>query len=393
VAAGRDEREEYGDNGAPTRHGIHPVTILTMVAMDPVRPDYDGACIVNLVRALQGRAEWVPQVAREAEAVVLLVLDGFGWTELEARRRSLPVLGSLSGGSITSVVPSTTPTALASISTGLTPAEHGIVAYRMFVGSGVLNVLRWSIHGGGVAPDPLDLQPRDAFDGQPIPVVTRSQFRESKFTEILYRGASFNGWMTTSGLIEQTGALIDAGERFVYAYYDGPDLVAHIYGMRNGFYARELAFCDRLVGELLEALPEGTTLVVTADHGHTHFEDRIELGSLTSLVAVQSGESRFRYLHARPGAADELAAAARELYSGNSWVFERDQLVDEGWLGPRAPSADVRRRIGDVILAAKEPIGFVDPDNPGEGRLLSGHGSLTPSDMLVPLIAARGTRR
>jgi hypothetical protein len=59
-------------------------------------------------------------------------------------------------------------------------------------------------------------------------------------------------------------------------------------------------------------------------------------------------------------------------------------------MGPKAPSADVRRRIGDVILAASGPIGFVDPNNPGENRLLSGHGSLTSDEMLVPFVASRG---
>jgi hypothetical protein len=50
----------------------------------------------------------------------------------------------------------------------------------------------------------------------------------------------------------------------------------------------------------------------------------------------------------------------------------------------------VAKRIGDVVLAAIDPIGFVDPANPGEDRLLSGHGSIAAGDMLVPFIAARG---
>jgi hypothetical protein len=85
-----------------------------------------------------------------------------------------------------------------------------------------------------------------------------------------------------------------------------------------------------------------------------------------------------------------LLAAATDSCARYAWCFTRDRLIDEGWLGPKAPAPDVRRRIGDVILAAREPIGFVDPDNPGESNLISGHGSLTPDEMLVPLIAARG---
>jgi hypothetical protein len=245
---------------------------------------------------------------------------------------------------------------------------------------------------GAQPPDPEVLQPRDAFDGQPIPVVTRAQFRDTKFTQLLYRGASFNGWFTTSGLVEHTSTLVAAGERFVYAYYDGPDLVAHVQGMRDGFFAREVAYCDRLVSDLLGTLPDDTALVVGADHGHVHFEDRIELGPLNELCVAQSGESRFRYLHSKPGAAGELMAGARDLLAEHAWCFTREQVVDEGLLGPRPPSADVRRRIGDVVLAAKTPAGFVDPDNPGESRLRSGHGSLTSAEMLVPLVAARGRR-
>jgi len=318
-----------------------------------------------------------------------LILDGLGWNEVQRRASDAATIASLDGGPITSVVPSTTPTALCSISTGLPPAEHGIVGYRMWLGDGVLNVIRWAMQGAQ-PPEPIDIQPRDAFGGQALPVVTRVGFRDSKFTDLLYRGADFRGYFTTSGLVEMCRELALGGERFVYAYYDGPDLVAHMHGMRDGYFTREVRYCDGLVYQLLEALPERAALVVTADHGHVHFDERIDLGPLNALCVAQSGESRFRYLHAKPGAADDLEAAARELCAGHAWCFTRDQIVDEGWMGPKAPNSEVRRRIGDVVLAASGPIGFVDPRNPGESRLLSGHGSLTPDEMLVPFVAARG---
>lgn len=362
---------------------------MTPAAADQVRPDYNGACVTNVVRALQAKVDWVPNAVRGASSVVLLILDGFGWNELTQRRDDLPNLAALDGGPITTVVPSTTPTALASFSTGVPPAEHGVTGYRMYLGTGVLNVIRWAIQGLP-APAPEQIQPRDAFDGQALPVVTRAQFRETKFTQILYRGAELHGYFTTSGLVEHCRVLVGSGERFVYAYYDGPDLVAHVHGMRDAFFARELRYCDGIVNELLDALPSDCALVVTADHGHVHYEERVDLGPVNELCVAQSGESRFRYLHAKAGAAGELLAAARELCGRYGWCFTREQLVDERWLGPRPPSPDVRRRIGDVILAAREPVGFVDPDNPGEGRLLSGHGSLTADEMLVPLVAARG---
>jgi len=46
--------------------------------------------------------------------------------------------------------------------------------------------------------------------------------------------------------------------------------------------------------------------------------------------------------------------------------------------------------VGDVILAARTGIGFVDPTLPYETELISAHGSLTPMEMEVPLLAGRG---
>ena len=62
-----------------------------------------------------------------------------------------------------------------------------------------------------------------------------------------------------------------------------------------------------------------------------------------------------------------------------------------GVLGDDA-TGTVAGRIGNVVLAAREPVAFVDPALPNERTLRSGHGSLTPDEMYVPLLAATGTR-
>src|SRR6476659_5445167 len=92
-----------------------------------VVPDYGGACLDGVVPALLQRAEqpppaWLPEVAAGAAQVVLLALDGLGWEQLQARTSLAPTLAGMSGGPITSVAPTTTATALASLTTGRTPA-------------------------------------------------------------------------------------------------------------------------------------------------------------------------------------------------------------------------------------------------------------------------------
>ena len=160
----------------------------------------------------------------------------------------------MEGHAITTVAPSTTASALTSLATGLAPSQHGIVGFRMRVDDDVLNVLRWT-NGTRRAPDPFNVQRHTAFLGREVPVVTRTEFRNTGFTDAHLRGGRFVGWHAVSSLVEHCHRLVSAGERFVYAYYPDVDTVAHEFGLHDTFYERELEAADALVGRLLDALP------------------------------------------------------------------------------------------------------------------------------------------
>jgi hypothetical protein len=360
---------------------------------EPVRPDYQGACVAGIIPALMGNgAPWLPAPVQGARSVVLLVIDGLGWRMArEYHRDRMTVLSGLEGGPVTTVAPSTTAAALSSISTGLPPARHGVFGYRMRVGGQVLDVLQWRVSEGR-PPEPDSVTSVQAFLGKPVPVVTRAEFARSGFTQAHMRGARFVGWRTTSTLVEQVRRLVAEGEELVYAYYDGVDKVAHEYGLRDRFLPAEIADADRLIGDLLEALPTDTALLVTADHGQVHFDEWVALDPVAPLVSGYAGDARFRYLYARPKGEARLADAARELAGDRAWVLTRKELVDDGWLGPEPPAGDVLNRIGDVALAARAGYAFIDPTWPLETRLVAGHGSLSADEMLVPLLAGRGRK-
>lgn len=363
---------------------------------EPSLPDYAGACVCNIVPALLEPSPrppaWLPAPAAEAERVVLLVLDGLGWHQLATRRQLAPTLSAMAGGSITTVLPTTTATALTSIATGTTPGEHGMVGYRFGVDGDVLNVLRWTTIRTGDARQslpPPKLQSLPAFIGHRPPVVTRAEFVHSGFSGAHLDGTRFRGWRMASTLVTEVAGLSRAGEPFVYAYYDGIDKVSHEYGLGEHFDA-ELGAADRLVADLLAALPAGTAVVVTADHGQVHTGDDVQslAGEVLAHVSFQSGEGRFRWLHARPGRADALREAAVAAHGSQAWVRTRDQLVEEGWFGPRV-SADALGRLGDVALVAKGTTAFLEPTDTGPYLLVGRHGSATPAELDVPLLAAQ----
>ena len=76
---------------------------------------------------------------------------------------------------------------------------------------------------------------------------------------------------------------------------------------------------------------------------------------------------------------------ATALHGDVAWVRTKKQIVEEGWLGG-VPSAEVAARLGDVALVPFAPTAFLDPADTGELRLMARHGSLTPAEMLVPLL-------
>ena len=365
-----------------------------------ILPDYAGPNVRGIVPGLLGTragtrelAPWFPAPLRDAAQVVLLVVDGLGWEQLLARRHLAPTLAGLDGGPITTVAPSTTSTALTSLATGLTPGEHGIVGYRVDVGGEVLNVLRWSTSRGDARRRvvPRDLQPQRAFLGESVPVVSRSDLEGSAFTEAHLAGVRHHGWRVPSNLAVEVAALVRAGEPFVYAYYDGIDKVAHEYGF-GAHYDAELRAVDGLVADLLDVLVPGAVLAVTADHGQVHVGDQVRTlaPEALALTRLQSGEGRFRWLHARPGAASDLLATAG-FHADEAWVVSRDQVLDEGWFGPRVGS-NVARRLGDVALVAREPVSFDDPADSGAFTLVCRHGSLTAAEMYVPFVAGSSGR-
>jgi Type I phosphodiesterase / nucleotide pyrophosphatase len=371
-------------------------------APSPLLPDWDGPSLHRVVPALLGQLQrrrseevpaWVPAPVTEASQIVLLVIDGLGAEQLRERHGLAPTLAGGTGLPITSVAPSTTACALTTLVTGRTPAEHGVVGYRVALDGDVMNVLQWSVRGADARmrmPAPR-FQPCESFPGwrEPVPVVTRQDYGPTGFTAAHLGPVELHRWHTPAGLVTAVRELAARGEPFVYAYYEGIDKVAHAEGLGQ-YYDDELRAADRLVADVLEVLPPGAVLVVTADHGQVDVGGSVELlgPEIMGDVTLLSGEGRFRWLHARPGAAADLAEVAAALHGDVAWVRTKEQIIDEDWLGGR-PSDSIADRLGDVALVPFEPIAFLDPADTGELRLRARHGSLTPAEMLIPLLAWR----
>ena len=365
------------------------------MTIDPLIPDYTGACLSNIIPALLEHSVigsgWIPDEVLAANKTVLLLVDGFGYEQFvtSEQRGLVPNLTKMNSKKIMTVAPTTTATALTSLTTGRPPGEHGIIGYKVSIGNQILNSLRWTT-GRGVAVNeinPSSFQPIPPFLGETIPAVSPAEFRNSGFTEAHLRNAHYEGYFLPSNISHHIAQCLDQESRLVYAYYDGLDKVGHIHGT-GSFHDAEIAFVDYLIGQIYEMLPSGTALIVTSDHGMVNVGDSvIEINdSVMQRTNTISGEARFLWLHPARGNHDSLLQDLQDLYSNCAWVRTKDQILDEGWFG-RQISDQAKERLGEIALLARDTIAFLDKENPGP-KLVGRHGSLTETEVYVPLITS-----
>jgi Type I phosphodiesterase / nucleotide pyrophosphatase len=334
----------------------------------------------------------LPQVGR----VCLLVVDGLGWELLRAQRQAAPFLAALAetGCWLTAGFPATTVTSLSSLGTGRPPGQHGLVGYQVRVPAtgGLLNALRWD-----KSVDPIAWQPgptifeRAAGAGIGAFRVAAGAFRHSGLSVAAMRGADYRSADTLGALVASAAAALAEVPRALAMVYTGDlDSTGHARGCASAAWRFQLRHVDLLAEQLATALPAGTALHITADHGMVDVPpgDRVDADTVPALrdgVALLGGEPRARHVYAVPGAAADVLAAWRSTLGDRAWIASREEAIDAGWFGP--VQARVADRIGDVVAAARGPSAVVATvTEPRESALVGMHGSLSATDQRVPLL-------
>ncbi|MFC6344199.1 alkaline phosphatase family protein, partial [Nocardioides hankookensis] len=102
-------------------------------------------------------------------------------------------------------------------------------------------------------------------------------------------------------------------------------------------------------------------------------------------VALLGGEARFRHLYCQRGAVDDVVATWTSVLGDRATVLARHDAIARGWFGPVLPG--VLPRLGDVVVACHDDTAVLSTrDFPYEATLVGLHGSLTPDEMLIPLL-------
>ena len=373
----------------------------------PIVPSYGAATLADLSSSVLASLD--PEAPESqnvlglapAQRACLLIVDALGWEQLRAHPAASPFLSELALNSkpITAGFPATTATSLASLGTGRPPGQHGMLGLKVLVPGRnfLLNALNWDPR-----VDPRQWQPlptlfeRATAAGIAAVHVARGSFRGTALTTAAMRGAELRPADTIGALAAQAAAALAENRRaFVIVYHGDLDSTAHMFGVGSDAWYYQLAHVDKLAEQLAQALPSGTCLYVTADHGMVDIgpEDKFDVDTtpeLRSGLALLGGEPRARHLYARRGAAGDLLTTWREVLGDRAWVLSKDEAIKEGWFGPVDPA--MTNRIGDAVAAPAGAMAIVaTKTEPRESALFGMHGSLTSSEQLVPALTYTAT--
>ena len=327
----------------------------------------------------------------------ILLVDGMGKNAIDLYGAQFPHLHSLKNlNLLRATFPSTTATSLTSLGTGRRAGEHGMVGYTMRVPhSGtperILNSLKWDER-----VDPYVWQPHATLfelasqSGITVTSVAGKRYENTGFTRAALRGGTYIGANQHSDLISETAHALQKERSFVYLYLNDVDEASHSDGFGSAKFLAAMAKVDALVGGLKSALPQGSRLWITSDHGMINREDSVVLGKANSLLddaTLLAGEPRVRYIYAENSKISSIRSQWEEFFGERVLIYSREEAIDKGLFGDRVIDS-VRDRIGDLIVIAGNKLILVEPEREAlQCAMVGHHGGLTSDEVEIPLLS------
>jgi hypothetical protein len=399
------------------------------------RPHYDGLSIANIAPTIahilhadfNGR-ELMPKCLVEEdqgfEHVVLFVIDAFGYNLLAGTKQARELLDSTlpkkraRRAVLTSVFPSTTATALTSMFTGLTPSEHGMLGYTLFLKEigAVVNMISLSpvndwgrsrIFDLGLTPDRLlpcmKLTEALSRAGIPSRLLIRHELKGSGLSTLLYKQSEIIPYISASDMFLLLSKILDERKSgLTIVYWDGLDPIEHHYGPFSEETKFEMALLFFSLRKFLRKInrrsADGVLLMLASDHGQARIDDETSFvvddiqWLRESLIMPPTGEGRCAYMYLRRDVRN-FKRAFRGKLGRHFALLETRESVSKGLYGKSELPREYLDRLGDVVALAKGASKLLFTYNMRERSeppfvRYGSHGGLTLDEMLVPFVSA-----
>jgi hypothetical protein len=385
-----------------------------------LKPRYDSGGFASLPQRLADLL-----TARRYDAIVLFLIDGFGWRSFE-KFQDYPFLKQVTREGmvekLTAQFPSTTAAHITTIHTGQTVGEHGLFEWNYYepVLDAVIAPLLFSFAGtverdtlkkAGVSPKAI--YPKHtvynslANHGVKSTIFQHREYTPSTYSSAMFKGAQAFGYRTLSeGLVNLGEAMAKANSpAYFYLYYEKIDNVSHDYGPDAPQTTAEIqSFLLTMEHIFKNAVrPKGKTLfMLTADHGQSEVDPKTTIYLNTDPrfpgvaeflrtdragnLIVPGGACRDFFLYVKDGMVDEARAFLASRLEGRAEVRKVAEMIEAGWFGPQV-SPVFRARAGDLVILPYrgEAVWWYEKDKFFQ-KYYGHHGGLTPQEMEIPLL-------
>jgi hypothetical protein len=401
---------------------------------EAVYPAYDGLSILNLPASL---CRWLgapdlphppldlpelDDLLHGIKQIVVILVDAVSFDRLRKWTDGIsptlnPERDACFLGMLTSVVPSTTSSALTTLWTGRSPAEHGILGYELFLKEYglVANMITHapmsfegslgSLYRAGFQPESAlpvpTLGPNLASSGVDAHAflhysISRSGLSRMHYAEVEVHtfGAVPDLWISVCELTETR----IGRPRLIWVYYGGVDGLSHRHGPDSEqaqavFVDFVQAMLENFIGRFSPEAENETLLLLLTDHGQIQtpknpdFDLHHHPGLINALHILPTGENRLAYLYPKPGGVKEIVEHFDATWPDQFVLIPSEGALSSGLFGPGSPAIETRSRIGDLIAIGQGDayLWWAAKENPLLGR----HGAFSPEEMLVPLMAVR----
>lgn len=380
-----------------------------------IKPRYDSAGFAGIPTRIENAF-----ASGKYDAVVLFLIDGFGWRFFE-RFQDAPFIKRIARQGqiekLTSQFPSTTAAHITTIHTGLPVGVSGVYEWYYYEPQidQIIAPLLFSLSGTHerdtlrtMGVKPASLYPRGIFypalkqRGVESYMFGMREYTPSTYSSVVMSGIDMNAFKTLSEGLTNLSLLLEKQSRptYVHVYFDKIDSICHEYGPNAPQTEAEIETFLLIMENYFERLFNGKKRVLflmTADHGQVEVDPRttiylnrdMRFSGIERLLKtnrygqllVPAGSARDLFLHVREDVLDDAQEFLTPRLEGRADVVKTESLIDEGYFGPEVTSR-FRERVGNLVILPYryESVWWYEKDR-FEQRFYGHHGGLTPQEM------------
>ncbi len=365
----------------------------------------------------------------DVNKVVLLVLDGLGYDQFLLYSKTQKFLVDLAKKSdvipLTSVFPSQTTNALTTLNTGLTPQEHGLFEYYLYIKEVdiIVNTLSFDPLGSKRRNVLIEkgFDPKILYKGSTIQNKLRNvgiktyayinnDYAYSNYCTLLFEGSSIVPNLKPSDLIVNLRKNLDKenGPAYFFVHLNNLDTISHEFGPDGYEYGAELSNITHLLNkELVEKVcsktANETLVLVTSDHGSVSInpQNTTYLNEFPQVVRnlklgkggrriLPTGGARDVFLHIKEDKLTEIKDLLQQKIGHKAKIFETRDAIENGLFGLGNVGGEFYDRAGNLLIVPyrNETVWF-EHFKDTRLNLMGHHGGLDEKEMLLPLVITK----